>query len=70
MTKECRGKKGICPFLLLENFRALSPLREFKIPLSFLGTLDFLSTCLGIDSLKSLIDMLIYSFKKQKEKRL
>jgi len=38
--KECRGKK-ICPVLLLENSRPLSPW----------GPLDFLSTCLGIDSL-------------------
>ena len=24
-TKECRGKKKVCPFLLLENSRLLSP---------------------------------------------
>ena len=40
-TKECRRKKDVCPFLLLENSRPLSP----QPPL------DFLSTCLGIDSL-------------------
>ena len=41
-TKECRGKKKkkVFPFLLLENSRTLSPW----------GALDFLSTCLGIDS--------------------
>ena len=41
-TKECRGgkKKKVCPFLLLENSRPLSPW----------GPPD-LSTCLGIDSL-------------------
>ena len=49
-TKECREKKGVCPFLLLENFRPLSPL---PVPLSSSGTPDFLSTCLGIDSLIS-----------------
>ena len=41
--KECRGEK-ICPFFLLENSRPLSPW----------GPLDFLSTCLGIDSLSLL----------------
>ena len=44
--KECRGKKKkVCPFLLLENSRPLSPW----------GPLDFLSTCLETDSLKSII---------------
>ena len=38
--KECRGKK-VCPFLLLENSRPLSPW----------GAPDFLATCLGIDCL-------------------
>ena len=38
--KECRGEK-VCPFFLLENSRPLSPW----------GPLDFLSTCLGNDSL-------------------
>ena len=42
-TKECRGeKKKVCLFLLHENPRPLFPPR---------GTPDFLSTCLGIDSL-------------------
>ena len=53
-TKECRGKKkkkDLCPFLLLENSRSLSPLQEPQSLLSSLGTMDFLSTCLGIDSL-------------------
>ena len=50
-TKECREKKkDICPFFLLENSRPLPPLREPQTPFSSLGTLDFLSTCLGIDS--------------------
>ena len=31
-TKECRGKKGVCPFLLLENSRPLSSLRESQTP--------------------------------------
>ena len=39
--KECRGAKRVCPFFLLENSRPLSPW----------GPLDFLSTCLGTDSL-------------------
>ena len=38
--KECRGKK-VCPFFLLENSRPVPPW----------GPLDFLSTCLGSDSL-------------------
>ena len=39
--KECREGKKVCSFFLLENFRPLSPW----------GPLDFLSTCLGNDSL-------------------
>ena len=39
--KECRGEKKVCPFFLLENSRPLSPW----------GPLDFLSICLGSDSL-------------------
>ena len=39
--KQCRGTKKVCPFFLLENSRPLSPW----------GPLDFLSICLGIDSL-------------------
>ena len=39
-TKECREKK-VCPLLFFEKPRPLSPQRP----------LDFLSTCLGIDSL-------------------
>ena len=39
--KKCRGTKKVCPFFLLENSRPLSPW----------GPLDFLSICLGIDSL-------------------
>ena len=39
--KECREGKKVCPFFLLENSRPLSPW----------GHLDFLSTCLGNDSL-------------------
>ena len=43
-TKEYRAekKKKVCAFLLLENSRPLSPW----------GPPDFLSICLGIDSLK------------------
>ena len=39
--KECRGGKNVCPFLLLENSRPLSPW----------GPPDFLSTWRGADSL-------------------
>ena len=52
-TKECkkrRRKKKICPFLLLENSGSLSPLREPHTLLSSLGTQDFLSTYLEIES--------------------
>ena len=38
---------------LLENSRPLSPVSEPQTPLSSLGTQDFLSACLGIDSLTS-----------------
>ena len=45
LYKECRGKEGgkkkACPFFFLENSRPLSPW----------GPPDFLSTCLGNDSL-------------------
>ena len=47
-TKECRGKKDLCPFLLLENSRPLSPLREPQTPLYNLGTPNFLSTYLKL----------------------
>ena len=55
VTKEYRGKKNtyVCLFLLFENSRPLSPPQKPQTPLSFLGTPDFLSTCLGIDSLSS-----------------
>ena len=44
MAKQCRKeKKNICSFLLLG---------ELQTAFSSLGTLDFLSTCLGIDSLR------------------
>ena len=43
-------KKRVSPFLLLENSRPLSPPREPQTPFASLGTPDFLSTCLGIDS--------------------
>ena len=49
--KKCRQKK-VCP-LLLENSRPLSPFRELQTPFFSLGTLDFLSICLGINSLRS-----------------
>ena len=42
--KACRGKT-VCPFLLLENSRPLFPW----------GPLDFLPTCLGNDSLNTII---------------
>ena len=44
-------KKNICPFLLLENSRHLSPPWEPQTSFSSWGTPDFLSTCLGIESL-------------------
>ena len=45
-------KTKVFPFLLLESSRPLSPPREPQTPLSSV-ILDFLATCLGIDSLKS-----------------
>ena len=50
---ECREKKDVWSFLLLENSRPLSLLREPQTPFSSLRTPDFFSTCLGIDSLNS-----------------
>ena len=43
-------ERNICPFLILENSRALSPPWEPQTPFPSSGTLDFLSTCLGIES--------------------
>ena len=51
MNVEREKKKGICPFLLLENSRPITPPGEPQTPLFSLGNLDFLLTCLGIDSL-------------------
>ena len=53
-TKECTEKIKACPFLLFENSRPLSPLQEPQTPLSS-RTPDFLSTCLGTDSLSSVV---------------
>jgi len=53
--KECRREKKVCPFFLLENSRLLSPW----------GPLDFLSTCLGNDSLSSKIMLKILQVKLQ-----
>ena len=47
-TKQCR--KSICPSLL-KSPRPLSLSRGLWTPFSSLGTPDFLSICLGIDSL-------------------
>ena len=49
-TKECKEKKDVCPFLLLENFRPLSPPLEPQTPFFSSGTPDFLSVCLGMDT--------------------
>ena len=48
--RNVEGKK-VCLFLLLEISRPLSPPWEPQTTVSFLGTPNFLSTCLGIDSL-------------------
>ena len=56
LTKECR-KKNICLFFLLENSRPLSPPWEPQIPFSSSGTPDFLPTCLGMDSLSSILQL-------------
>ena len=45
-------KKKDCPFLLLENSRPQSPPPGLWISFSSSGTLNFLSTYLGIDSLR------------------
>ena len=49
--KECRETKKVCPFILLENSRPLSPW----------GPLDFLSICLGNDSLTLQKEMATHS---------
>ena len=59
-TKECRGKKDICPFFLLESLRPLSPPQEPRTPFSSWGTPDFTSTCLGIDSL-TILALVVFS---------
>ena len=46
-----KKKKNVCPFLLLENLRPLSPPWEPQTPFASSGTPDFLST-LRIDSLR------------------
>ena len=60
-TKECRKK--VSPFLLLKSFRPLSPPWEPQFPLSSLGTPDFLSTYLGIDSLPMILVFWMLNFK-------
>ena len=62
-TKEYREKKDVCPFLFLENSRPLSPLREPQTPISSLGTTDFLSTCLGTDSLSIKIELILSALR-------
>ena len=47
------GLKGKELVLSSLNSKSLSPSPEPQTPFSSLGTLDFLSTCLGIDSLNS-----------------
>ena len=49
--KKVEGEKKVSPFLLFENPRILSSLQEPQIPFSSSDTPDFLSICLGIDSL-------------------
>ena len=49
--RKVEGEKKVSPFLLFENPRILSSLQEPQIPFSSSDTPDFLSTCLGIDSL-------------------
>ena len=64
-TKECRGEKGVCPFLLLENSRPLSPPWEPQTRFFSSGTPDFLSTFLGIDShIKSIPECCYYKSKE------
>ena len=46
-----REKKTVCPFLLLENSRPISGLREPQTPFSSSGNPDFLSSCLQNDYL-------------------
>ena len=57
-------EKKVCPFLLLENSRPLSLPWEAQTPLSYLGTPDFLSTCLGIDSLNHCHPPPSFSFRR------
>ena len=49
-------EQNVCPFLLLENSRPLSPLQKPQTPLS-LGIWDFLSTYLEIDYLIAIIGL-------------
>ena len=45
-------ERNVCSFLLLENPRPLSTPQKPHTSLSSWGTPDFLSVCLGIDSLR------------------
>ena len=49
LTSELPGKKFFVLSISLKNTRPLSP-QEPQTPFSSLGTMNFLSTCLGIDS--------------------
>ena len=65
--EEEEEEEKVCPFVLLENSRPLSPLQEPHTLLSSLGTQDFLSTYLEIESvitmsLFSLSNMVYCSF--------
>ena len=55
--KEKKTKTNVCPFLLLENSRPLSPLQKPQTHLSSLGIWDFLSTYLEIDYLIAIIGL-------------
>ena len=54
-TKECREKKI---FVLSSSLRILDPYLCFESPRPSLGTLDFLSICLGVDSFKTTISLI------------
>ena len=51
--RQSNVEKNVCPFLF-ESPRTLSPYQGFQNPFSSLGTLDFLSTYLGNDSLNDM----------------
>ena len=57
LKEKTNKQTNVCPFILLANSRPLSPFQKPQTPLSLLGSWDFLSTYLEIDSLIAIIGL-------------